>query len=166
MPKTASDELFQLIKSLSKNEKRYFRLFVSRQSESSTKKFVKLFDAIDKQKEYNEAVILVREKSLKAQQLSNLKAHLHKQILQSLKLCNSSQIIDMQIRELIDHSQILYNKCLYRQCLKVLDKAKKMATVNDRSILLLDILEMEKQLVGQTVEKNKQDILFTDRHSP
>ena len=48
------DRLFELIKSLSKSEKRYFKLFCS--SESGKSNYLKLFDAIDKQEVYNERI--------------------------------------------------------------------------------------------------------------
>ncbi len=47
-----STELFQLIKSLSKSEKRYFKLTSSLQS--GEKNYMKLFDAIEAQYEYDE----------------------------------------------------------------------------------------------------------------
>ena len=49
------NELFILIKSLSKSEKRYFRLFCSRESSGSN--YTRLFDSIDSQKEYDEKAI-------------------------------------------------------------------------------------------------------------
>ncbi len=156
MAKNSSDDLFQVIKSLTKSEKRYFKLFVSRLNDSQDKKFVKLFDFLDKQKIYDEALLLAREKSIKPAQLSNLKAHLYKQLLQCLKLCNSVQVIDIEIRELIDYSQILYDKCLYNQCVKTLDKAKKMALKNDRSFILLNILELEKLVITKTIAANNE----------
>ena len=55
--KTVSEELFQLIKSLSKQEKRYFKLYASRHVIGEKNKYVQLFDAIDKQAAYNEEKI-------------------------------------------------------------------------------------------------------------
>ena len=50
----ASTELFNLVKSLSKSEKRFFKLSSSLQS--GEKNYLKIFDCIDKQKSYNEDV--------------------------------------------------------------------------------------------------------------
>lgn len=50
-----STELFNLIKSLSKSEKRYFKLTSSLQS--GEKNYMRLFDAIEAQDEYDEAAI-------------------------------------------------------------------------------------------------------------
>ena len=47
-----SSELFNLIKSLTKSEKRFFKLSSSLQS--GEKNYLKIFDAIDEQDEYDE----------------------------------------------------------------------------------------------------------------
>ncbi len=156
MARESSDVLFQLIRSLTKSEKRYFKLFANRSGDPENMKFVKLFNLIEKQTVYDEEKILAKEISLKPEQISNMKAHLYKQILQSLKLCNNNHVIDFQIRDHIDHAQLLYNKCLYQQCVKLIDKAKKLAMRNDRSVLLLEILELEKLVVSQTIASNNE----------
>jgi hypothetical protein len=161
MSKAKSDHLFNLIKALSKGEKRFFKLYASRLKNSENKKFVILFDAIEKQKEYNEDKILQKEKNLNPQQFSNLKAHLYYQVLKSVKLCNSSNLENIKITELLDYSRILYNKCLYKECVKMLEKAKRMATENDRSVLLLEILELEKLVIPKTVDVGNEQRVNT-----
>ena len=86
MPNRQADELFQLIKTLEKGEKRNFKLYVSRNISSDELKIITLFDAIDKMDVYDEESILKKNPSIQKQQLSNLKAHLYKQILASLRL--------------------------------------------------------------------------------
>jgi len=157
MAKKNSDQLFQVIKSLTKSEKRYFKLYVSRITSAEDAKFYKLFDIIDKQKEYDEQKILRKEPSIKSAQLSNIKAHLYKQILQSLRLYHASNDIDMRIREFLDFSTILYNRCLYDLSLKSLEKAKTLAIDNDRTSMLHQILEIEKVLVTRFIKTNIED---------
>ena len=54
MPNRSKDELFQLIKSLEKAEKRNFKLFVKRNSAQEDLKIIHLFDALDKMEQYDE----------------------------------------------------------------------------------------------------------------
>jgi len=157
MPNKNTDPLFQIIKSLTKAEKRYFKLHVNKQTAGEDTKYLKLFDLIDKQKEYDESRILQKEDAIKSQQLSNLKAHLYKQILQNLRSLNSDEDIDLRIREVLDYSTILYNKCLYDQCIKMLDKAQSMAEKYDKNALLLEITEFEKRLVTKFIRTNIED---------
>ena len=76
MPKIQKDQLFDLIKSLSKSEKRQFRLYAGRLGVNEQAKFMLLFDILDKQSRYDESQILTH-KGLSKKQLSNLKAHLY-----------------------------------------------------------------------------------------
>lgn len=80
MTNTHKDSLFVLIKSLSKSEKRQFKLYVGRLGVNVDAKFLGLFNILDKLKQYDEKAILTSGVVKKAQ-LSNLKAHLYKQIL-------------------------------------------------------------------------------------
>ncbi|MEQ9422847.1 MAG: hypothetical protein RJQ09_00410 [Cyclobacteriaceae bacterium] len=157
MPKISQEPLFELIKSLSKSEKRNFKVYANRINPNEEAKFVQLFDIIDQLKEYTEDAILQRGKGIKSGQLSNLKAHLYKQILTSLRLNHINQNADIQIRENIDYARILYNKGLYRQSLKVLDKVKQKAVEEKQHVLHLEILDFEKMIESQYITRSIGD---------
>lgn len=161
MPKVRSDSLFQLIRAMSKSEKRFFKLYASRLDSREEKKFILLFDAIDKQKKHDDDRILSLEESLSPHQLSNLKAHLYTQLMKSLRMCNTGQQRDLQLNELLDHSRILYNKCLYKDCGRVLEKLKQMALKDDRSLVLMEILELEKLLIAKTLASGNESRVST-----
>ena len=122
MPNRSKDELFQLIKTLEKAEKRNFKLYVRRNSAADDLKIIQLFDALDKMEHYEEEGLLKRNPDIKKQQLSNLKAHLYKQILASLRIIRQEDNIDIQLHEQLDNARVLYNKGLYNQSLKILHR--------------------------------------------
>ena len=124
MAELQKDFLFTLIKSLSKSEKRQFKLYVNRLGINADAKFLLLFGAMDKMVQYNEEEILEQKITTK-QQISNLKAHLYRQILISLRMNPINQNNRILIREQLDFATILYNKGLYKQSLKLLDKTNK-----------------------------------------
>jgi hypothetical protein len=157
MSNVKSEQLFNLIKTLSKGEKRFFKLYVSRLGNIGDMKFVILFDAIEKQKIYNEEKILEREPALNPKQLPNLKTHLYFQLLKSLRLCNSSSLRSIEVMELIDYARLLYSKCLYKECVKMLDKAKRMAVSYDQSVFQLEILELEKLVISKTLDAGNEE---------
>jgi len=130
MSKRSTDILFQLIQSLEKAEKRHFKLYIKRSSSNENLKIVQLFDALDKMSEYDEKILLKKLPSVQKIQLSNLKAHLYKQILASLRLLKSAESIDLQLNEQFDYAHILYKKGLFIQSLKILEKAKETARAN------------------------------------
>ena len=154
MPKQKTDDLIQLIKSLTRAEKRHFRLFVRRNQASDNILFLQLFDVLDKSKDYDEDLIFKKLPAVKKRQLSNLKAHLYKQLLVSLRLLNRNHIEDIQIRERIDYARVLYNKGLYRQSLDMLEKVKNKTRQGRYYILNLEILEFEKYIEGQYITRS------------
>src|SRR5919206_4783034 len=99
MPNRSTDALFQLIRCLQKSEKRNFKLYVMRNTSNEELKIVQLFDALDKMNEYDEEGLLKRAPAIKKQQLSNIKAHLYKQILASIRLLESEENVDIQLHE-------------------------------------------------------------------
>lgn len=151
MSKSISTDLHQLIHSLSKSEKRFFKLYAARFDDKRGKKFVRLFDCIEKQKRYDEEKILSENKQLSKKQFPNLKLHLYRQVLKSITVVNANATIDIQLHYLISQAQLLYSKCLYAQSMKILEKAKKLSTQHHRQILLMDILELEKQIMLHTI---------------
>lgn len=157
MPNRSSDTLFQLVKSMEKAEKRNFKLYAKRNSSSEDLKIIELFDALDKMEEYNEAVLIKKIKSIKKEQIANRKAHLYKQILASLRLLETTDNIDIQLHEQLDHARILYNKGLYLQSLKILDKAKENAKQNNQYSFLVPILFLEKKIEGLYITRSLKD---------
>lgn len=157
MPNLSTDALFILIKSLEKGEKRNFKLYAARNAGSADQKFVQLFDALDKMKEYDEEELLRKNESIQKQQLSNLKAHLYDQILSSLRILKQNENIDLQIHEQLDHAKILYNKGLYIQALRLLEKIKTLTTQNNQVTYLLQVLFLEKKIESLHITRSMQD---------
>ncbi|MEO0059240.1 MAG: hypothetical protein RLZZ312_887 [Bacteroidota bacterium] len=154
MPKQTADNLFILIKSLSQSEKRHFKVYANRLLVNSESKFLQLFDFLDKAKVYNEFDIL-NSKIVTKQQLSNLKAHLYKQILVSLRMNPENQNTRINIREQLDFATILYHKGLYKQSLSILDKAKQIAIDYEEKNIAYEIVELEKVIESQYITRSE-----------
>jgi hypothetical protein len=157
MPNRSTDPLFQLIKSLEKSEKRNFKLFVKRNSSSEELKSIQLFDAMDKMGEYDEAVLLRKNKAISKNQLSNLKAQLYRQVLGSLRIIRDENNLDLQLHELLDHARILYNKGLYLQSLKGLDRLKEIARAHNQLTYLQQALFFEKKIEVLYITRSMQN---------
>ncbi len=146
MPYRTSDILFQLVKSLEKAEKRHFKLYITRSSAKEDLKVVQLFDALDKLHDYDEKQLLKKLATIEKPQLANLKAHLYKQILSSLRLLKTTDNIDLQLNEQLDHARILYNKGLKLQSLKILDRAKEVARHHNKFSFLHQVISLQKKI--------------------
>lgn len=148
MSNKASDNLYRLIKSLSKSEKRYFNLYASRHTLGDKNNYVILFEAIDKQKEYDEEALLKRfKKESFTNQFSITKARLYDTVMASLDAFHANSSIDAQLKRDLHCAEILYKKTLYDQCAKMLSSAKKVANRFERHSSLLEINLWEKKLI-------------------
>lgn len=148
--------MIELIKSLSKSEKRSFKLYTKRAGGLEDALFIKLFDALDRQSDYDEEAIFRKVPEIKRSQLSNLKRNLYKQLLTSLRLVHATKHLEIEIREQIDFAQVLYNKGHYQQSLKLLQRSKSMAEERGLSIQYLEIVEMEKMIESRHISKKLQ----------
>lgn len=159
-----SDDLFQLIKSLTRNERRYFRLFS--QLQKGDKEYINLFDSLDRLDEYNEKIF--KEKNRDKEFIKNLawrKHHLYNLILKSLESYHES--IDTEVYALLHRNEILYEKGLYKQCKKTLQKAKAIAQKYEMYHIIFEILNWEDMISiklydidrqGKVIEESKHNI--------
>ena len=157
MPNRFSDALFQLIHSLEKSEKRNFKLFIKRNSAKDDLKIIRLFDAMDKLHEYDEKLLLKKLSSIEKPQLANLKTHLYKQVLASLRILKTSENIDLQLHEQFDYARILYNKGLYLQSLKILDKLKELSRAYNQDSFLIQVISLEKKIESLHITRSLKD---------
>ena len=157
MPNRFSDTLFQLVHSLEKSEKRNFKLYIKRNSSKDDLKVIQLFDALDKLSEYDEKLLLKKLPTVEKPQLSNLKTHLYKQVLASLRLLKTSENIDLQLHEQLDYARILYNKGLYMQSLKILDKLKELAQSYNQDSFLIQVISLEKKIETLHITRSMHD---------
>lgn len=142
------DALFQLIKSLSNNEKRYFTLFAARHIIGDKNNYLKLFEAIDKQKIYDEKKLakLFAHTSM-GDNLRMNRHYLYKLILKSMRSYRSEASIDAQLKGSLNDIEFLYEKGLYAQCDKILSKTKESAVKYEKYELLIEVLRWERNLL-------------------
>lgn len=156
MSKKSSDKVFQLIKSLSKAEKRYFKVYTSKQAGDKNNHQV-LFDAIDRQDDYDERVLKKNLKHPMVKSLPIAKSRLYDVMLRALDAYHANSSIDAQLKRTLHCTEILYKKGLYDQSLKLLKKAKKQAYKYDRHTSLLEIFMWEKLLIEKDNYENVGD---------
>ncbi|WP_024770007.1 hypothetical protein [Aquimarina macrocephali] len=139
-----NEELFYLIQSLSKSEKRYFKL--STQGNESSE-YLNLFDAIEAQKEYNEAQIkaLFKDKAF-VTQLTTIKNYLKQRILQSLRNYHSRISKNAELMDIIRNVEILFHKGQYTICLSELNRAEKKAKNFQQDVLLFHIQDWKRKV--------------------
>lgn len=145
--KTASDDLFQLIKSLSKQEKRYFKLHAGRHVIGTQNKYVLLFDAIEKQQQYDEAALKAQfQGEAFTRQFHVAKNYLYHLILDSLRNYHESKSGD-KFYSWMRNARLLFDKGLYDQSTKALAKAEKLAQGDENFLQLLEVYRRRHQMM-------------------
>lgn len=146
-----STELFDLIKSLTKSEKRFFKLSSSLQT--GDKNYLKIFDSVDKQTEYDEGAIKHQFRDeIFIKHFPSEKNHLYKLILKSLRSYHADNSVSSLLKQEIKNIEILYNKALFKECNKFLMRAKKLAIEHERFYYLFELISWEKMLLEEALE--------------
>ena len=151
-------DLFDLIHSLSRTEKRYFKMMSERHVIGKKNNYLRLFEAISKQKEYDEAAIKRKfRKETFVKQLTFTKNTLSNKILNSLREYHAggkNVSVAFRLRESLDNIELLYQKSLLNQLGKELRRSKKLAYQYDEFTYLLELIQWEKRILTGTASKN------------
>lgn len=151
-----SAELFELIKSMTKSEKRFFKMVSSLQA--GDKNYLKIFDAIDEQNDYDEEAVkalFADEKFIK--HFPSEKNHLYKLLLKSLRQFHADDSISGILRQEIKNIEILFKKALYKECGKFVQRAKKLALDHEKFYYLFELINWEKSLLEEEFETGDFD---------
>ncbi len=151
-----SNHLFELIKSLSKSEKRYFKVRAG-----VNNNYVKLFDALESTKIYDERIF--KEKYSGEQFIKNLaynKVYLYNELLRTLSLFHSGKTVESEIRELLSRYEFLLSKGLMLQAKKLIEKAYKIARDEEKHHYLLLITAGKTELKNVIVNQNERVVFM------
>ncbi len=142
-----SDKVHKLIQSLSKNEKRFFKMYCYLHNNVEDKNYIKLFDAIDKQKEYSEQILKKKFRGTKIEkQFAVLKKYLYDSILDALVYYHRKKKVDSEVNYIYKKAQILHNKSMSQEASILLQKAKEKAEKYECFYELLKVFSLEVSL--------------------
>lgn len=128
------NDLFDLIQSMSKSEKRYFSLDAKKSGRSSSR-YLDLFKAINRMEAYEEEKLQQKF----GNSLPTDKHYLYNAILKSMRDYNSSKSKAARIKEMLLDAKYLYKRGLYHQSEERLGQAKALARDLDDQLALLEI---------------------------
>jgi len=149
------EELFQLIKSLTPSEKRYFKVNASKGGDAKSN-YMELFEAMDAQKEEYDEQKLKTKHSKKpfVKYLSAEKKQLREQVMKQMRAYRTELSIDNRIYELLQDERFYRDKGLKGLREKTLSKAKDLAAKYERFYLSHEILERELLFVEEFEEQS------------
>lgn len=145
----SKEDLFHLIKAMSKSEKRYFTLDAQKGGRKDSK-YLELFQAINAMGQYDENKL----KKKFPKNLPSDKTYLYEAILRSMRDYRSSKSKAAQIKEMILDSKYLYECGLYQQSEERLRDAEELAKLLDDQFSLLEINKERLKLAWDTKKRN------------
>lgn len=136
------EETYELVKSLSKTEKRYFKLYT--QFQRGDKSYLKLFEIIDLEKTFNEKNI--NQKFIaknKVPNFSAVKKYLFNELVASIKSYGAYKDLDSDHTDLIESYKVLQYKGLHGQSGRLLKKIKSITLQDEAFIRHFYVLLLE-----------------------
>jgi hypothetical protein len=160
MSKGNNDLLYTLIRSLGRTEKRYFKVYSARHVIGEENTYVKLFDAIEAQKTYNEEVL---RKQHQFQNFRSMKNRLYNTVLRAMQDYHSG--INIEVKNELNQIEILYNKSLFPHCMKLIHKVKESCKKFELFELILEALKWEYRVAIKEYDINVcLQVLEEERH--
>ncbi|MFK7849180.1 MAG: hypothetical protein AB8G77_28085 [Rhodothermales bacterium] len=150
--------LFDLIQSLSRSEKRYFKLHCVQTGTATN--YLKLFEAIARQSSYDEQALRAQfagETFIK--QLHVTKNYLRNLILKSLRNFHAQISKDAVLKDVLRNIEILFHKELYASCEAELKKAESLAQMYELYPGMVEIATWRRKLTQAQTPHNYQVFL-------
>ena len=133
---------------MSRAEKRYFKLYTSRHMLGGQSNHQLLFDAIASMPEYKEAEIIEKFKhEAFTHRFAIAKRRLYEAILRSLDAFHAESSIDARLHRMLHQIELLHQRALYDDGVKILQSVKKLARQHERQPILLQALQWERRLM-------------------
>jgi len=142
------NNLFDLIHSLSRNEKGYFKKYSLKHSPDTDNNYVKLFNAIEKQKVSDDDKLDKKfRKETFVGQLHVTKNYLYKQILKSLE---SFHYTTFETKRLLMQAKLLSAKYLFAQSWEIANKVLDISQRQEDFTTQLEVLDIRLDLMQQS----------------
>jgi len=141
-----TDALYLLIKSLTKSEKRYFKL-ISGTTEKQ-KNYLSLFEVLDRQERYDQKTLRKKFSHQSfSRQLHVAKNYLSNLIMKSLRGYHQHHSVNALLKSCLVDIEILFRRDMLTQCLKTIKKAEKLASRIDDHRSMLEILNWKRKVL-------------------
>ncbi len=168
------DRLFVLIKSLTTGEKTYFAKYSRVHHAKEKPDYLRLFEFMDTQEEYDEKAVKKHFKKEKfIQQLPRKKTQLKEKIMESLSIFHADRNVETSLRRQMVLLPVLYEKAanhkdLIKDYEKQIKDIKTKAEEHECFSVLIELFEWERlllKLLDDNKRKEKVFSLLQDRKS-
>ncbi|NNC82204.1 MAG: hypothetical protein HKN79_01395 [Flavobacteriales bacterium] len=143
MANSASTQLHQLIHSMSRSEKRYFKIHVRTHSSKHSMDYIRLFDLIDGQETYDESPLVEQmEQDGCTQRFAVLKHRLFEKVLDALEAFQRNNDPLMTLRHELNRCRVLIHRGLLSVASRHLQKLIDQAQDLEAHLITLECLHL------------------------
>ncbi len=161
MAKTPSTKIFNLIHSLSSQEKRYLKIIAKNKGESDNK-YIKLFELIENSKVFDEEYykgVLYPNLPPNSKKYSELKNYLFQFVLRCLRDFDESGSVDFTVKNGLLNIRVLFSRSKFAYAKTEVHKILKLATKYEKFKWGIELLEWKKKIAYA-----ESDIGFLDKN--
>lgn len=144
-------DLEELIHSLTRSEKRFFRIFATRHKDEGNQ-LLQYFDSLDLGREMPE---FTADPGL----LSVLRRQLWEALLQSLRNFSRTSSKMIHLREQVDHAELLFLRGMDAACRRTSSRARGKACAMEEWALALDLMKWEMRALRRQFAKGDAQLL-------
>lgn len=137
------EPLFSLVNSMTKSEKRYFRLTAGIQQ--GEKGYLKLFNILESSLAFDNSLRSRLKKQFPGSTIEPARKHLYHVVIKSLRQFNNDHDVESRMLGWLQDSSILYSKGLYLLSLEQLLKVKRTALAHEKFMYYIMAARQELQ---------------------
>jgi len=156
MAHTSSNHIHQLIRSMNRSEKRFFKIHLRTHSSKHSDSYMDLFDRISQQDEYEEAS-LIKEFKSSGQRYPVMKHRLFEKVLDALEVFHRGHDPILALRTELNRAQVLMSRGLYAQADQLIEGVILKAAELDLPELILEAKRLQLVFLGPDLKGSGQD---------
>lgn len=136
---------------MTRQEKRYFKLYTSRHAVAGTGNHQVLFDAIAAMPAYDLGKLRKQfEGHAFMRRFAISKRRLYEAVLNSLDAFHAGRSVDDKLHRALHHVELLFDRALHADAARVLHGVRALARSNDRQAILLLVAEWERRIMERS----------------
>lgn len=153
------DDLFLLIKALTKSEKKFFTQYVNIYEKNSSPTYLKLFEFLNEQEEYDEQKIFRKFRDPQFRKTFPVTKHyLKSMILKTLRHTDLTVRDERDLTVAIIDIKRLMAKGLFAMAKKMIEKLKEEAAADEKFHDIIHLISMQRSLISMGYYKQEPEM--------
>lgn len=142
------EDLTELIQSMTKSEKRYFKLFAGRHARDKSSKYLELFDLLARGESASSNGTTELTEIAGIRNLPSAKHYLYGLIMTALRAYHSGKSVQKRLREGIDDAELLFARGLLDQAARLFKQLYSLAEQHEDFNAQLIIVRRQREMIS------------------